>query len=304
MSMEESIRAADILARTARLAADYPFVGLQTIGYSVLGRALFTLSMGRGAPQVYINATHHGNEWITSLLVLRYFEAYAKAVQTGGDIAGTPASDLFYGTTLFLTPLVDPDGMDIALSQAPPDVMAAARQLSLTQPAVPFPQGWKANATGTDLNLNYPAGWDTARELKAAQGVTEPGPRDYVGTAPLSAPESRAVYDFTRAKDFRLILAYHTQGEVIYWRYGTQDPPDAERIGRRLAAASGYALEDTPYQSAFAGYKDWFIQAFNRPGYTVEAGRGQNPLPLSQLDNMYEKNAPLLTAALLSAMEL
>ncbi len=302
--MEENIRAADILARTARLAADYPFVGLQTIGYSVLGRALFTLSIGRGDKQVYINATHHGNEWITSLLVLRYFEAYARATQSGDAITGTPASDLFYNTTLFLTPLVNPDGMDIATSQAPPDVMAAAKQLSLTQPAVPFPQGWKANATGTDLNLNYPAGWDTAREIKAAQGIIGPGPRDYVGTAPLSAPESRAVYDFTRAKNFRLILAYHTQGEVIYWRYGESDPANAERIGRKLAAASGYTLEDTPYASAFAGYKDWFIQAFARPGYTVEAGRGENPLPLSQLADMYEKNAPLITAALLAAMEL
>ncbi len=302
--MEESIRAADILARTARLANEYSFVGLQTIGYSVLGRALFTLSMGRGEKQVYINATHHGNEWITSLLVLRYFEDYAHATQTGGAISGTPASDLFYNTTLFLTPLVDPDGMDIATAQASPDVKAAARQLAQTQPNVPFPEGWKANATGTDLNLNYPAGWDTARELKAAQGVTGPGPRDYVGSAPLSAPESRAVYDFTRAKDFRLILAYHTQGEVIYWRYGERDPVAAARIGRALAEASGYALEDTPYESAFAGYKDWFIQAFDRPGYTVEAGRGQNPLPLSQLDDMYEKNAPLITTALLSAIEL
>ncbi len=32
---------------------------------------------------------------------------------------------------------------------------------------------------------------------------------------------------------------------------------------------------------SYGGYKDWFIQDFNRPGYTLELGEGQNPLPMS-----------------------
>ena len=67
----------------------------------------------------------------------------------------------------------------------------------------------------------------------------------------------------------------------------------------RLAAVSGYALEDAPYASGFAGYKDWFIDAFGRPGYTVEAGLGENPLPVGQFDAIWRANAPLLTAAAL-----
>lgn len=302
--MEGVFRASDILARCARLASSYPFIGLQTIGYSALGRALLTLSIGRGEKRLFVNAAHHGNEWITSLLTLNYLEEYAAAMRSNGLVAGAPAAELFNGATLFVTPLVDPDGMDIATAQAPPDVMASAKRLAASQPSVVFPEGWKANAAGTDLNLNYPAGWETARELKAAQGIAAPGPRDYVGEFPLSAPESRAVYDFTLAKDFKLILAYHTQGEVIFWRYGERDPDNAERIGRALASASGYTLEDTPYSSAFAGYKDWFVEHYGRPGYTIEAGRGQNPLPLSQLGEMYAKNAPLITTALLETMRL
>ena len=63
--------------------------------------------------------------------------------------------------------------------------------------------------------------------------------------------------------------------------------------------ASGYAVEDTPFASGFAGYKDWFIQDYDRPGYTVEAGLGENPLPISQLDAIYERNRDLLTLAAL-----
>ena len=64
-----------------------------------------------------------------------------------------------------------------------------------------------------------------------------------------------------------------------------------------MAQASGYRLADVPYNSAFAGYKDWFIQEFNRPGYTIEAGIGINPLPLSQFDEIYRDNLPILNIA-------
>ena len=58
---------------------------------------------------------------------------------------------------------------------------------------------------------------------------------------------------------------------------------------------SGYAAADTPYSASFAGYKDWFIQSFRRPGFTVEAGRGANPLPLADFDGIYERVRGILT---------
>ena len=56
-------------------------------------------------------------------------------------------------------------------------------------------------------------------------------------------------------------------------------------------------LADVPYESSFAGYKDWFIQKFRRPGYTIEAGSGQNPLPIGQFDEIYRNNLPILVTA-------
>ena len=65
-----------------------------------------------------------------------------------------------------------------------------------------------------------------------------------------------------------------------------------------MAAVSGYELAETPFFSSFAGYKDWFIQVFRKPGYTVEVGLGENPLPMEQFGEIYEKvSAILLTAA-------
>lgn len=89
---------------------------------------------------------------------------------------------------------------------------------------------------------------------------------------PLVAPESLALYNFTLMHDFRLILAYHTQGKEIYWQFQDYAPIEAKEIGETFARSSSYALADVPYSSSFAGYKDWFLQEYRRPGYTIEAG--------------------------------
>ena len=61
-----------------------------------------------------------------------------------------------------------------------------------------FHSGWYIfNTTGVDLNLQFPANWEKAKQIKFAQGFNRPAPRDYVGTAPLVAPEALAVYNFT-----------------------------------------------------------------------------------------------------------
>mgnify|MGYP002711687138 FL=1 len=94
--------------------------------------------------------------------------------------------------------------------------------------------------------------------------------------------------------NFALTLSYHSQGEIIYWRYLDFEPQKSREIAEYFGQISGYAVEETPYNSGFAGYKDWFIQYYDRPGYTIEVGLGQNPLPLTQFDKIYSDNAGIL----------
>ena len=161
-----------------------------------------------------------------------------------------------------------------------------------------FHLGWKANINGVDLNLQFPAGWENAKEIKYSQGFQTPAPRDFVGEGPLTERESLAIYNFTLEHDFKLILTYHTQGETIYWKFLDYLPPYSLYIGEQFSIVSGYLLETTPISSGYAGYKDWFIQQYNRPGYTIEAGLGENPLHISQFNKIYNDNIGILVLGL------
>jgi g-D-glutamyl-meso-diaminopimelate peptidase len=248
---------------------------------------------------VLFTAAHHANEWITAYILLRWAEELAEGIQSGGDIGDTNAAALSKAVTVFMVPMVDPDGVDLVTGAIRPgDVQyEVARRLSENYPEIAFPDGWKANLLGVDLNLNYPAGWLQAREIKFSQGYAQPGPRDFVGRSPLGQIESRALAGYTEYIDPELVLAYHTQGRVIYWQFKDYLVPGARELGEEFARVSGYTLEDVPFESSFAGYKDWFIKTYLRPGYTIEVGQGENPLPLSQFDDIYRKNLGILVTA-------
>lgn len=281
------------------LEVRYPFLSGGTIGKSVMGKNIPFVKIGNGQTKLFYNASHHANEWLTTPVLLKFLEEYSENYSTGGEIFNTIARELYNKASLYIVPVVNPDGIDLVNGVVPSGkFLTQAQTLAGNYPNIPYPNGWKANINGVDLNLQYPANWERAKEIKFSQGFTLPGPRDFVGTAPLTEPEARAVYNFTRNHDFKLTLSYHSQGEIIYWKYLDYEPENSRRIAEYFGEVSGYAVEETPYSSGFAGYKDWFIETYNRPGYTIEIGIGMSPLPLSQFPGIYKDNIGILVGGI------
>ena len=282
-----------------RIVKTYPFCSVRQLTTTAFGRPVWSLTIGTGDRRVLYTAAHHANEWITTPVLLRFVEELASAMDAGGKLFGVEAQNIGKAATIHTVPMVDPDGVDLVTGAIEQGTLEyeTARRLGDNYPNIPFPDGWKANLLGVDLNIQYPAGWLRAREIKFSQGYTKPGPRDYVGRSPLSQRESIALAEYTREVDPALVLAYHTQGKEIYWQFENYEVPGARALGEEFARLSGYTLAQVAYESGFAGYKDWFIQEFRRPGYTIEAGSGVNPLPIDQFDEIYRDNLGILVTA-------
>lgn len=274
-----------------KLLTIYPFITRQIIGHSVMGKDLIELQIGNGDEHVHINGAFHANEWITTSTIMRYINDYAVSLTNNRPIHGMDMFFLYNKTRLSIVPMVNPDGVNLVLNGALDAGVYQDKVLTLNNQHTDF-SNWKANIVGVDLNNQYPARWETESERKP----DSPRPRDFTGVHPLSEPEAIAMAELVRNRNFLRVTAFHTQGEEIYWGFEGNEPQASQKIVEEYSRVSGYKA--IQYIDNYAGFKDWFIQAFRRPGFTIELGSGTNPLPFEQFTEIYQKSIGILLANL------
>lgn len=154
----------------------YPFLEMGRIGYSVLGKEIPYIRIGKGTKEVLYHAGIHANEWITSILLMKFIEEFCNAYIFNERIYGVNAQYLFENVSLYIVPMVNPDGIDLVTGNVEKNSSIYQNYLDISRefPNVSFPDGWKANFNGVDLNLQFPAEWNRAKEIKYAQGFTKP----------------------------------------------------------------------------------------------------------------------------------
>ncbi len=283
------------------LSGRFAFLQLGVVGMSVCGRELprLTLTFGDEPPiqRVLMAAAFHAQEWLTALCLLRLCEDVCVALKGGLSLCGVSVRRALSGRQLVFIPLVNPDGVEIALHGS----AAAGRYAPLVGDLGGDTPGlWQANARGVDINHNFNAGWQEMQDLSAKIGKNRPSARQYSGEKPESEPETRALTGLCRREEsFRHVVALHSQGEEIYWQYGAHTPPQSRIIARVLGTASGYRVAHPTGMASHGGFKDWFIDCFHRPGFTLELGKGENPLPVADFEAMYQKAQEMLLLSLM-----
>ncbi|GAA6515011.1 M14 family metallocarboxypeptidase [Phocea massiliensis] len=265
------------------------FDGLRAfpIGESARGRGIFALALGdlRGAT-LLVGGTH-GSEWLTTLLLFRFCEDLLLAQEQGGVLGEIDITKALENHSLVIVPCLNPDGVQIALGKDQPPPKSA--------PGSP----WQANGNGVDLNHNFDAGWELLHKMEEQEGYIGPGPTRYGGKRPHSEPETRAIAGFCLACDFRRVYAFHSQGEEIYYEYGADTPNRSRLMAEVLAASCGYKVCRPEKIASHGGFKDWFIHTMHRPGFTIEIGRGKNPLPIEELEPIYARLLEMLLLTML-----
>ncbi len=144
---------------------------------------------------------------------------------------------------------------------------------------------FKSNSRGVDLNVNFPARWSSGSKNSKIRGA-----ENFIGSHPLSESESKSLASFTRWLSPDITVSFHSKGREIYYDFCDENLKQKHRpLAKKLSDCTGYRLvEDIP---SAGGYKDWVLQNFGIPSFTIEVGSDDysHPIPLKEYPLIYNE---------------
>ena len=119
----------------------YPFISIGSAGKSVLGKNIPYVKIGRGQKEVFYSASFHANEWITSVVLMKFLADYCYTYQNNLSIFGYSARSLYDNTTIYIIPMVNPDGVDLVTDNLNKTSLSYLNALNISSqfPDIPFP---------------------------------------------------------------------------------------------------------------------------------------------------------------------
>lgn len=287
--MTESLRKEfdyDALMKCVRTLSDtYPFLQFSYLTESVMGRGIPLITLGEGEKEIYYIGAHHGAERITAAVLIKFIHEFCALAKVGATVFGMNLAYIMRRRTLHIIPMLNPDGVDISANGVQRDSLWYTRLVNMNT-SDDFSL-WQANANGVDLNHNYDAGFDEYKEIEKSLGISGGCATRYSGQRPESEPESGALCNFLRFNSPTALMTLHTQGQEIYYTSGGMCPRQSKLSAVRLSRLTGYTLSKPRGAAAYGGLTDFCIQKLGIPAFTLECGRGKNPLPPRDLPLIY-----------------
>lgn len=91
----------------------FSFLDIKSVGISNLGNPINVIRLGNGNKNVFYSASFHANEWITSVLLMKFIEDYCNAYVSNSKIYNYSVQDLFNSCSIYIMPMVNPDGVNL-----------------------------------------------------------------------------------------------------------------------------------------------------------------------------------------------
>ena len=289
-----------LLETVTALKNNFPdLIKIYTAGYSEGGREIIMYTLGKGEKKALITGAIHAREHITTKYLLKVTEDYCNAFYSATGYYGNyDIHNLLNEYTLYIIPCVNPDGLEIILSNDSPEKYVRVSELA----------EYKANKKGVDLNRNFPIAWNYIDN-----GVTSPADYYFKGYESGSAKETQMLMNLCLENDFSFLISVHIKGNFIFWgdTYRTNNNAVYKAFAKDICNASGLLmLEPTKEAKDYGGgFENWFRHQFNRPGVCLELSDIENIIKPCGSENYidfnkfvnYEKSSNAIAAAMASS---
>lgn len=267
----------------------------QTLGKTVGGRDIYLLVLGNKEAEhaVFVQASIHGREYITTQLVMHMLLNYMTNYKTNAAY-----QEMLHDVCFYIVPMSNPDGVSISQlgelhtqDAARLEFMRSLYKIDRknTQSYAEYLTAWKANANGVDINRNFDAGWNGFLEC------THHSSEKYKGAAPASEPETIALMTAFQQRAFDCVLNYHARGEVVY--YGASNVSAAlfaksKNLAQLVSNVNAYTMLDTTCSASCVagGFGDWVMMVKNTPSVAIEVGKNTCPVPQWEFSTIWLKN--------------
>lgn len=254
-----------------RLAAGRPeLMRLEKIGESVNGLPIYAAQVGRRdgktRPSALVTANLHAGEVISALVALGLVHRLLE-----GDGEDPWITALLDQTDFWIVVVANPDGYHRVISTRGKGGNLGARK----------------NANGVDLNRNFPLA-PGARSRHPLAGSQNPRSNYYMGTAPLSEPETRAIAELAAAHDFYAAINLHSvAGKFLYPHCYTRRPARHRdqfiRVGEAFVQKQGrwqYKVQNSyGWYPTLGDLDDFLYLEHGVLSFTVEHGTVGRNLP-------------------------
>ena len=223
-------------------------------------------------PEALYTGLHHAREGMSMMNLFFFMNYLLEHYNTDARI-----KDLVDSRELFFLPCVNPDGYVYNENNSPSGGGM-----------------WRKNrrnnggSYGVDINRNYGVDWGVNGANVSIS--TSPGAETYIGPSAWSEPETRALRDLGRSRQFTIAIDHHAYGNYYVTPFGrpaqhsftTQDEHFYKYASALMAKYNGYSVGDglaTVGYYAVGNSRDWHligdIGAGTKQktyGYTVEIG--------------------------------
>lgn len=211
-------------------------------------------------PDVLIMGCHHARELITTEIPLALIDSLTSRYATDPTI-----KDIIDNNEVWIVPMVNPDG-----------------HVFVEQGNTNWRKNLNRNGSklrkrhGVDLNRNYGYKWGHDDYGSSPHRGSE----IYRGKTAFSEPETRAIKELTKGRQFLLSLSFHSFGrQFLYpWEYVAADPADVsvfQSLASIYCAQNGYASGNVKSGTIYrvnGGSDDWLYGTRKIFAATVEVG--------------------------------